>query len=137
MFRDEELKRLMCLPDDCTITRFTDKYFIEDESAGEIITDEAVRVIVHDSEGTKLYNSHMQKKFKEFDIYVKENVLHTATKDRLQNRYALIAERLKYLLLRQRVVEGLRFRYEDEYNLWTKTMGYKRYHIVFSYNTTW
>lgn len=67
---------------------------------------------------------------------MKDDVLHTATDDRLQNRYDLIAERLKYLLLREKSICGLSFSYEDDYNLWTKTIGYKRYHIVFSYKTT-
>ena len=127
----------MCVPPDCKITQFIERYFIEDQSSGEIITDEAVRVICSDVEGKGFYNSHVRLKYKEFDIYVKDNVLHTATTDRLQNRYDLIAQRIKYLLLRNRVVEGLRFSYEDEFNLWTKTTGYKRYHLVFSYKTTW
>lgn len=59
-FRDEELKRLMCIPPDCKITQFIEKYFIEDQSSGEIITNEAVRVICMDAEGSGFYNSHVR-----------------------------------------------------------------------------
>lgn len=135
-FKDEKLREYMMIPENCTVTRFVDKYFLEDNSAGEIITDEAVRVICYDEKGILANNSKVMINYKEFDIYVKDNVLHTATRDRIQNRYDLIAERLRYLLTRQKVVEHMSFRFEDEFNLWTKTAGYKRFHVVFSYKTT-
>lgn len=136
LFPDEELKKLMMLPDDLTIVGFIEKYFIQDENAGELLISEPVRILYWDSEGRDSGNMNVRNKYKEFDVFVRDDVLHTATNDRLQNRYDLIAERLKYLLLRDTHVQGLRFRYEDDYNLWTKTIGYKRYHIVFSYKTT-
>lgn len=136
LFKDSVLKQLMLLPDDTTITKFVDKYFVQDEVGSEILTDEKVRIVYYDSRGRDTGNKGVRNHYKEFDIFVKEDVLHTATNDRLQNRFDLIAERLKYLLLRDRYVCGLRFNYEDDYNLWTKTIGYRRYHVVFSYKTT-
>ena len=136
LFKDDELRRLMLIPEDCTVTQFVQKYFIEDDSAGEIITDEAVRIIYHDEYGPDSGNSHIHQCYKEFDIFVKDNVMYTASRDRLQTRTHLIAERLKYLLLRQKNVEHMSFRYRDEYHLWTKTAGFRRYHVIFSYKTT-
>lgn len=74
--------------------------------------------------------------YKEFYIYVKDDVLHNATSDRLQYRYDLIAERLKDLLIGNQYVGRMRFLFEEEYDLWTKTPGYTLYHISFSYKTT-
>lgn len=74
-------------------------------------------------------------KYKHFDIFVSEDVEHTATRDKLQSRQVLIAQRIKELLLQKKTQYGLTFKYEDEYDLWTKTIGYKLYHIVFYYKT--
>lgn len=136
LFPDEELRKLMLLPEDLSIIDFIDKYFIQDENAGEQLISEPVRIIYWDSEGRDSGNMNVRNKYKEFDIFVKDDILHTATNDRLQNRFDQIAERQKYLLLKDTHVQGLRFRYEDDYNLWTKTIGYKRYHVVFSYKTS-
>lgn len=132
-FEDEKLKELMLLPEDCTIIDFVRDYFIEDLSPDEIITSQKVRVSYYDSQGRDSGNKNVKCKYKEFDIYVKNDVLYNATYDRLQNRGHLIAERLKYLLLRNDYVCRMHFEYEDDYDLWTKTVGYKRYHIVFAY----
>ena len=35
LFPDEELRKLMLLPEDLSIIDFIDKYFIQDENAGE------------------------------------------------------------------------------------------------------
>lgn len=88
----------MMLPDDLTIVGFIEKYFIQDENAGELLISEPVRILYWDSEGRDSGNMNVRNKYKEFDIFVRDDVLHTATNDRLQNRYDLIAERLKYLL---------------------------------------
>ena len=102
----------------------------------ELITDEKVRIVAYDEEGSETWNSNVRVKYKNFDIFVKEDVEHTADVDRLRSRQILIAERIKYLLLRQPVVENLRFHYEDEYDQWTKTVGYKMYKVTFFYKTT-
>ena len=72
----------MCLPENTTITQFIEKYFIEDENATEIVTNEQVRISYYDSRGDDKGNKNVRGKYKEFDIYVKDDVLHTATNDR-------------------------------------------------------
>lgn len=136
LFKDTLLKELLLLPEPTTIVQFVDKYFVQDEAGSEILTDEKVRIVYCDTRGKDTGNKGVRIHYKEFDIFVRDDVLHNATDDRLQNRYDLIADRLKYLLLRDRNVCGLHFEFEDEYNLWTKTIGYRRYHVVFSYKTT-
>ena len=103
----------------------------------ELIINEAVRVIYYETEGSKLGTPHVMRKKLAFDIYVKEDALYNVSTDRLQRRDKQICQRLKELLLGQKGVCGLRFQYEDEYHLGAKTIGYRRYHVVFSYVTTW
>jgi len=119
------------------IREFIGKYFIEDAMPDEPVVNEDVRVIYYEEEGSKLGTPHVTKKILSFDIYVKESMLYNATNDRLQRRDKLIAQRLKELLLWKEHVCGLRFQYEDEYHLGARTIGYKRYHLVLSYKTTW
>lgn len=135
-FEDKVLMDLMLVPEDTPITKFIDKYFIEDEYTDELITDELVRISYYDSKGRSAGTRNVFNKYKEFDIFVHETVNHTASDDLLQNRYDLIAERLKYLLQNGKTVEHLRFEYEDEYMLSTKMVGYKRYHLTFTYKIT-
>ena len=87
----------------------------------------------YDTQGYETGNKNVIRKYKVFDIYVKESELYNATNDRIKNRALLISERIKYLLLKQEVICGLHFDYRDEYDLWTKTVGYYRYHLVFAY----
>lgn len=136
IFQDEELLDLMLIPDGCKITQFIDKYFIEDETSDEIVTDEKVRITYGTTKGFDSGNSNVKIRFLEFDIYVRNDELHTASRDRLQNRYDLIAERLKYLLLHRDRIEHMHYEYEDEYNLFTKVVGYRRYHLVFSFKVS-
>lgn len=136
LFKDKKLKEQMLIPEDTPIDVFVNKYFIEDVNIGEILSNEKVRISYHDSESSDTRNKNVRRRFKEFDIYVKNDVDHTASNDFLRHRYHLIAERLKYLLLKDRHICGLTFSFEDEYDLWTKTIGYNRYHVVFSYFTT-
>ena len=136
LFQDSKLKELMLVPDGTDILKFQDKYFIRDGSTDELLTNEKVRVVHHDDQGFDTSNNHVRGKYKNFDIYVSEDVEHTATTDRLQSRQILIAERIKYLLLRKWNCENLHFQYEDEYDLWTKTVGYKMYRLTFFYKTT-
>ena len=119
------------------IREFIGKYFIEDAMPDEPVVNEDVRVIYYEEEGSKLGTPHVTKKILSFDIYVKESMLYNATNDRLQRRDKLIAQRLKELLLWKEHVCGLRFQYEDEYHLGARTIGYRRYHLVLSYKTTW
>ena len=136
IFPDDKLKELMMVPEGTDIVKFMDKYFIRDGSTDELLTNEKVRIVHHDAEGVSTYNPHVRIKFRQFDIYVSEDVEHTSSMDWLQSRQVMIAERLKYLLLRKRYCQQLRFSYEDEYDMWTKTVGYKMYRLTFSYKTT-
>lgn len=126
----------MLIPTGTTLIEFIGRYFIEDLSPDELIVDEKVRISYYDSEGRSTGNKNVLNKYKEFDIFVKSDSLYNAGNDRLKPRYHLIAERLKYLLMKEYHVCNLHFDYEDEYNLWTKVVGYKRYHITFSYKTS-
>ena len=136
IFPDKKLKELMLVPEGTDIVKFTDKYFIRDGSTDELLTNEKVRIVHHDAEGFDTFNSGVKGKYREFDIYVSEDVEHTATRDWLQSRQVLIAERLKYLLLRKRVCQNIRFHFQDEYDMWTKTVGYKLYRLTFFCKTT-
>ena len=96
IFKDDKLRTLMMIPDGTPITKFIDKYFIEAENADEIITNEKVRICYYDSQGQNAENPNVFNRYKEFDIYVKDDAVHNATEDRLKKRYKLIAERLRY-----------------------------------------
>lgn len=137
LFEDDKLKELMLIPDGTDIMKFQDKYFIRDGSTDELLTNEKVRIVWHDDTMSRgMGNRKVHGHFKTFDIYVSEDVEHTATRDRLQNRQVLIAERIKYLLLRRHNCQNLHFEYEDEFDNWTKTVGYKLYKLTFFYITT-
>ena len=137
LFPDEKLKKLMLVPEGTDIMVFQDKYFIRDGSTDELLTNEKVRVVWHDDKMSRgLGSRKVIGNFKTFDIFVSGDVEHTATNDRLQCRQVLIAERIKYLLLRKYNCENLHFDYEDEYDNWTKTVGYKLYKLTFFYITT-
>ncbi len=125
------------IPPDTNIRAFTDKYFIEDVMPDEPVIDEDVRIVYYDTEGTKLGTPHVTKKYLAMDIYTRDTSLYNAAQDRLRRRDKLIAQQIKELLTGKEHVCGLKFLYEDEYHLGAKTIGYRRYHIVFSYITTW
>lgn len=136
-FADEELIDLMLIPQEYEddIVTFIQKYFVKDVTSDEIITNEDVRVCYFQSQGRSI-GMNALKKYWNFDIYVKDSVLHTATTDMLQSRDEMIAEKIKELLTDNRYVCQMRFHYEDSYDMYTKLVGYHRYRIVFSYKTT-
>lgn len=139
IFPDAELKALLLIPEaeHSDIRAFVGRYFIEDAMPDELVTDEKVRVIYYETEGSKLNNDpHITKKYLEFDIYVKEESLYNVGSDRLCRRDKKISQRLKELLTGERYVCGLRFTWEDDYHLGAKTVGYRRFHTVFSYKQT-
>lgn len=136
LFEDDKLKDLMLVPKGTSIIDFQKKYFIRDGSTDELLTNEKVRIVTYDEQGSETWNKGVRVKYKNFDIFVSDDVEHTADIDRLRSRQILIAERIKYLLLRKWDVEHLHFQYEDEYDQWTKTVGYKMYKLTFFYKTT-
>ena len=139
IFPDTELKALLLVPaaEQKDIRAFISRYFVEDAMPDELVTDEKVRVVYYETEGSKLGNDpHITKKYLEFDIYVKEDSLYNVSTDRLCRRDKKISQRLKDLLTCSRYVCGLRFTWEDDYHLGAKTIGYRRFHTVFSYKQT-
>lgn len=124
------------MPPQTTISQFIENFFIEDAGTDQLLTNELVRVVHYDSEGNGTGNKNVLLQYKEFDIYVKKSQLYNASNDRLKSRCRLIAERIKWILLKDQHIHNLHFEYENEYDMWTKTVGYKRYHIIFSYKTT-
>jgi len=136
IYPDDKLKELMLVPVGTDIVTFGKKYFIRDGSTDELLTNEKVRVVCHDDQGFDTFNKGVHGKYKTFDIFIKEDVEHTADIDRLKSRQVMVAERIKYLLLRRWNCENLHFQYEDEYDQWTKTVGYKLYRLILFYKTT-
>lgn len=138
LFPDTALKELMLVPaaKRGNIKAWIEQYFVEDTLPDELITDEDVRVLYYETEGTRHNHPNVLKKYLEFDIYVRNAVLYTATNDRLQRRDKLIFRRILHLLTKEPYVCCLRFAYEDDYPLGAKTVGYRRYHAVFSYKQT-
>ena len=139
LFPDAELKKLMCIPDGQrnNLREFIGRYFIEDALPDEPVTDEKVRVIWYETEGAALGTVHVLRKYLAFDVYIHNDCLYNVSSDRLKRRDKQIGQRLKELLTGKSHVCGLRFQYVDEYHLGAKTIGYRRYHILFSYVTTW
>ena len=89
IFPDAEFKTLLLIPEaeQGDIRTFISRYFIEDAMPDEPVTDEKVRVIYYETEGSKLDNDpHITKKYLEFDIYVKEGHLYNVDTDRLCRR---------------------------------------------------
>lgn len=99
IFPDETLKDLMLIPGTHkkNIKTFIEKYFIEDTLPDELVTDEDVRILYYETEGSGFGTPHVIQKYLEFDIFVRNTVLYTATSDRLQRRDKLILTRLKHL----------------------------------------
>lgn len=127
----------MLLPEGEDLRGFISRYFVEDAMPDEAVTTEQVRVVYYETEGQRLGgDAHIIQKRLEFDIYVKEDQLYNTDADRLRRRDKRIAQRLKELLTGTRYVQGLRFTWEDDFHLGARTIGYRRYHVIFSYKQT-
>lgn len=72
-----------------------------------------------------------------FDVYVKNEALHTWDNDRLKRRDHLIARRIRYLLTRDKHTERMTFTASDDFDLGTKVVGYSRYHLTMEYKKTY
>lgn len=137
IFDDPVLMNLMMVPKDINILDFLKKYWIEDQNGADLLTNEQVRIISYTSTNGTTGVRKVIPKTKEFDIYVREDVLYGADPiDALRKRTILIKDRQKYLLTNQVYTHHLRFDYVDGMDSWTKMVGYKRYHVIFSYNET-
>lgn len=123
LFADEGLKQLMELPEGTTIINFIDNYFVRGGSANRVLSDQKVRIVYGHIRPTELDNTpYVNENTLSFDIYVKNEELHNIpfTYDRLEMRTQAIADRLKYLLTRNRYTTELyRFRCIGETDLAT------------------
>lgn len=135
LFADDELKKLMKLPENISIIDFIDNYFVRGGSANKILSDQAVRIVYGSLTTDELNNTpYVTENTLTFEIYVKKTELHNFSDDRLEMRTVAIADRIKYLLTRSRYVQDLyRFRVAAENDMATSTIGYSRYAISFKY----
>lgn len=132
---DYELKKLMKIPKQTGILQFCDRYFIKAGYSNKLLTDEVCRIVYADAQGHDTDVPNVRKNMMTFDIYVKQEELHTATDDRLMLRTHLIAERLNKLLTQERYLAetGYRFWIAGDWDMGTRTAGYSRYTIGFYY----
>lgn len=119
---------------DMNLSSFITRYFLVDEMGAELITNEKVRILYYTSEGRD-FGDRVKTNHLHFDIYTKRDEVYTATPDRLKRRDKLIAQRLRELLTGEAYVHHMRYRFVDEFDLGTKTTGYRRYHLTLSYHT--
>lgn len=71
IFPDEELRRLMCLPEDITIINFIDHYFIRAGYSNELLEKEDVRIVYGDVDSQTTGVPNVTKNTLSFDIYVR------------------------------------------------------------------
>lgn len=137
IFPDEVLKSLMCIPEGTSIIDFIDHYFIRAGYTNELLEKEDVRIVYGDTNSHETNVPNVVKNTLSFDIYVRQEKLHNATKDRLMYRTHLIANRLNELLTNGgtsgKYLGGYRFWPCKEMDLGTRTVGYVRYNISFEY----
>lgn len=135
IFPDEELRNLMNLPEDTTIIRFIDKYFIRAGTSSEPLSDEDVRIVYGSIRTGLAEDVHVLRNEISFDIYVRQKMLHNVGQDRLLFRTELIADRLNELLGDQynERLGAYRFRCIGRSDMSTGTIGYVRYNISFAY----
>ena len=135
IWRDYELKQLMNIPPKVGILQFCERYFVRAGFTNELLTDEDVRIVYSDIQGSDTTVSNVRKNMLTFDIYVKQEELHNIDDDRLIARTDLIAERLYKILTQDRYVAdtGYRFWIAGDWDLGTRTVGYARKSIAFYY----
>ena len=134
-WKDELLKKLMKIPANTNIIQFCNRYFIRAGFTNELLTDEVCRIVYSDSQGSDTSVPNIRKNMMSFDIYVKQDELHNVGDDRLMARTQLIADRINYLLTKERYIAntGYRFWIAGDWDLGTRTVGYARYSIAFYY----
>lgn len=123
----------MKIPTGTNIVEFTDRYFIRAGYTSKVLKDEPVRIVYGDIFGASTWNPNVTRNEMSFDIYVKLDELHNATRDRLAFRTQLIADRLSYLLTKERYTYNYRFWLAGDHDMGTSTIGYARYNITFNY----
>lgn len=133
IFPDAELKDLMKIPAGTNIITFIDRYFIRTGTTSALLTDESVRIVYGVYNSNDVNSPHVSKNVMSFDIYVKTSDLHNIGTDRLLYRNAMIAFRLRQLLMKDRYIYGYRFWVSSECDLATTMVGYSRYNISFNF----
>lgn len=138
-FRDAVLKQLMLLPENTNIITFIDKYFIRAQYTDTLLTNEDVRIMYSDIQGSPTENPNVLRKMMTFDIFVKKEKLHNVSNDRLIMRTQVIADRIIHLLTKDRYVQnqGYRFWIAGDWDMGTSTSGYARYCVAFYYMKTY
>ena len=139
IYPDEELKKLMNVPEGTAIIPFIDNYFVRANYTSALLTNESVRIVYSDNQGYDTDVPNVMRKMMTFDIYVKKEDLHNIGNDRLVLRPRRVASRLYDLLTSSRYIEntGYRFWIAGEWDLGTKTIGYARYVLALYYMKTY
>ena len=133
-FTDEELLDYMLIPteDKDNIVKFIDKYMIRSATPDEILTNEKVRVSYCELQSYSI-GMNMTRKLLIFDVYVKDEYLHDVDDDMLKFRTDVICQKIKELLTTKKYTCDINFNYSDDYDLYTKLIGYTRHRITFNY----
>lgn len=126
----------MLLNEKTSIIEFQDRYFIKAGYTSKTLKDEPVRIVYGDITGDPTGNVFVNREVMSFDIYVRNDCMHNATKDGLDNRTELIAERLTKLLTGERYVYNIRFWYVDDHPVGTSTIGYERHNLSLGFLRT-
>lgn len=136
IYPDIKLRRLMKIPGNVKITDFVKYYFIKAGYTSELLTNQDCRIIYGDTVGKDTDVPNVRKNMLTFDIYIKTKTLYdTDLDDMLVSRLSLIADRLAYLLTKDRYLAetGYRFWIAGDWDLGTSTTGYSRYCVSFYY----
>ena len=135
IFADSELKTLMKVPSNTSITTFIEKYFIRAGYTNKLLENEHVRIVYADVRGSNLNTPNVRQNMLTFDIYVKLEDVYNVGRDRLQMRTHLIGNRIIKLLTKDTYVNntGYRFRPAGEWDQGTRTVGYARYTVGLYY----
>lgn len=133
LFADEELKKLMLIPEGTNVLTFVKNYFIRAGYTNLTVRDEKVRIVYGDMRSEDIGAPNIRRQEMGFDIYVKEEYLHNAEADRLLMRTHLIANRIIELLTKERYVHGYRFWMGGDTDMGTTVTGYARYHVSLFY----
>ena len=136
IFKDDELKRLMLVPEGTKVMDFVEKYFIKAGYATSPLTNESVRVVYNTYRSSDTNNPYVTRNEIAFNVYVKLTKLHGADRDGLILRTNLIADRLNNMLTRKRL-GSYKFRCCGETDMDTSVVGYTRYNITFEYKKTY
>lgn len=138
IWADDELRRLMCIPQNATIIDFIERWFVKAGTVTSPLTDEAVRIVYGNYKTYSQGDSHVNKQELSFDIYVRADISHNSESNRLVYRAEKIAERLRHLLTHgeRYLSDAYRFWWVGESDMACAVYGYTRHNICFDYIIT-